>query len=289
MRLMNMERLERAPRHHVLIAGQGRSGTSLLVRVLSACGLETHIERQGDQAQFDARANAGLENFLFSPDAPYVVKSPWSYLFLDHVLGQGEVEIDLAILPIRRLRDAAASRVITEIQERNTTFVDLFFQSGGTWEHFATASGGVVYSLEPLDQERILATGFVTLVEALVRHDVPIVFLEFPRFATDQRYLFDKLGPLLPADVSWDEFCRRVGPTIDPSKVRVEDEMKSLATGAASRAAKRPSLSELELVALRRALAAAMAERNQLIAERDRLTARSRIRNALTRLLSWQP
>lgn len=280
---MNMERLQRAPRHHVLIAGQGRSGTSLLVRVLSACGLETHIERQGNQAQFDARANAGLEDFLFSPDAPYVVKSPWSYLFLDHVLGQNQVRIDLAILPIRRLRDAAASRVITEVQQRNTSQVlaDLFSRTGGTWEHFATTPGGVVYSLEPLDQERILAVGFVSLVEALVRHDVPVVFLDFPRFVTDRRYLFDKLGCLLPANVSWDEFCRRVGPIIDPSKVRVEGELKRLAAGDAGPAARRPSLEELEVVALRRALAA-------MAAERDRLIARSRIRNALTRLLSWQ-
>jgi hypothetical protein len=33
-------------RHHLIIAGTGRAGTSLLVKILHACGLETELDRK---------------------------------------------------------------------------------------------------------------------------------------------------------------------------------------------------------------------------------------------------
>jgi hypothetical protein len=266
-----MNKSEFPPHHHVLIAGPGRSGTSLLVRVLSACGLETHIEKRGDQAWFDTRSNAGLEDHLFVDDPPYVVKSPWSYQYMERFLQSGEVVVDHAIIPVRKLRDAAASRIIVENQHRAAQLAELSARSGGIWDHFATMPGGIVYSMEPLDQERILATGFARLVEVLIHHEVPVLLLDFPRFVTDRQYLFERLRPLLPADITADAFHQRVGPVVDPSKVRVEGELKRSTEKHACPAEPRPSLDELDRVALRRALLETIKERDTLQVERDRL------------------
>ena len=57
-------------RRHLIIAGTGRAGTSLLVRYLTELGLDRTLARNGDMAEWDAEANAGLENVLISGNKP---------------------------------------------------------------------------------------------------------------------------------------------------------------------------------------------------------------------------
>src|SRR5437764_6888272 len=105
-----------SPRHHLLIAGTGRAATSLLVKILGACGLETVLSRSCGPLWHEA-ANAGLESMPFADgNLPYVIKSPWSYQFLDELLYRKDVKIDGLVVPIRDLREAAASRIIIELQ-----------------------------------------------------------------------------------------------------------------------------------------------------------------------------
>jgi hypothetical protein len=40
-------------------------------------------------------------------------------------------------------------------------------------------AGGTVYSINPLDQARILAVGFQKTVHILVKHEIKIVFSRF--------------------------------------------------------------------------------------------------------------
>ncbi len=58
---------QQAPRHHLLIAGTGRAGTSFLVRWLAAAGLRTHLASH-DTPMWDDDANAGLEDLPVSSD-----------------------------------------------------------------------------------------------------------------------------------------------------------------------------------------------------------------------------
>jgi hypothetical protein len=72
-----------------MIAGTGRSGTSALVRYLTALGLETHLSKRGRTAEWYDTAHAGLEDLPLStinPDLPYVVKSPWAYQLIEKFL-----------------------------------------------------------------------------------------------------------------------------------------------------------------------------------------------------------
>lgn len=64
--------------NHLLIAGTGRAGTSLLVRYLNALRLTTHITRSNRQTHLIEDANAGLEDLILhgGENLPYVVKSP---------------------------------------------------------------------------------------------------------------------------------------------------------------------------------------------------------------------
>lgn len=210
---------------HLLIAGTGRTGTSFLVRYLTRLGLDTTLSRHGPDAIWDETANAGLET-LPSDDAglPYVVKSPWTYQVIHQVLSEGKLQFDAVILPMRDLTEAAASRTIIETQSLHNS-LDWMGNLNRTWEHFGHTPGGVVYSLSPVDQARLLAVGFHQLLDALVQADIPVVLLSFPRLVQDADYLFSKLAPVLPSPVPPEVARTAHRDTAHPDKVRVTAEL----------------------------------------------------------------
>jgi hypothetical protein len=238
------------PSRHLLIAGTGRAGTSFLVRWLAAAGLRTHLATH-ETPMWDETANAGLEDMPVVADwqdAPYVVKSPWLVEVIDDVLANPGIALDGVIIPVRDLAEAAASRVV---QERQTAHRRHPWMSSLTrgFEQWGTTPGGVVYSLDPVDQARLLAVSFHRLVQRLVKADIPIVLLDFPRLALDADYLFDKLRRFVRA--SLEEARAAHAGIADPDKIRVGRELAALQPSASP-----PPSSEthvlLDTLALRR-------------------------------------
>ncbi len=253
----------------MIIAGTGRAGTSFLVRYLSALGLETEIDRSG-LAQWDAHAKAGYESMPVVTPAeqlPYVIKCPWLNQFVEQVLAQQDQVIDVVVIPMRDLVESAASRVILEmrtIHEGAKWMADF----DETWELWGTTPGGLVYSLNPLDQARILAVGFHRLVHRLTEADIPIVFVEFPRLISDADYLFGKLRSFLPATVTAEVARSAHGKLAHIEDVRTETELSSAASNVVS-GAKHSDLEHLDQIAIRRELKrlrAACAEQESALA-----------------------
>ncbi len=206
-------------RHHVLIAGPGRGGTSLLVQYLHECGIETALRSR--HTSWDEYANAGLESEITEKNAPYVVKSPWISEYVQDIFKDSSIHIDGCIIPIRDLDDAAMSRVITSLRRLYhskaslTKFSDLWH----TWRE--GTPGGIVYSLEPIDQKRVLAVQFYELVERLEAQEIPFVLLHFPGFAQDHDYLYDKMKAIFPQFVDKEKSKRALKGTFDKTKIRV--------------------------------------------------------------------
>ena len=195
-------------RHHLLITGTGRAGTSFLVRLLDALGLETHFSRFGEHASWDEYANAGAENLplaALDPELPYVVKSPWAGEFIDQILSDRNFILDAVVIPLRDIEDAASSRVIVELRDV-IEHDEIATHLDGPWGHRGKTPGGVVYSLHPLDQKRILAVGFHHLVERLTAAEVPIILLHFPRLIVDADYLYERLLPVLRYPIDRERF-----------------------------------------------------------------------------------
>jgi hypothetical protein len=286
---------QQPPHHHLLIAGTGRAGTSFLVTWLAAAGLRTHLATH-KIPMWDEGANAGLEDLPVGTDrkaAPYVMKSPWLVEVIDDVLANPRIVLDGVIIPVRDLTEAAASRVVQELQtaHRRHPWMSSLNRS---FEQWGTTPGGVVYSLDPVDQARLLAVSFHRLVQQLVKADIPVVLLDFPRLAQDADYLFGKLRRFVPATRKQ---AREAHARIaDPRKIRVGRELAAMhATAEPDRAGEPHDM--LEAVALRRevrrladALAkaehAASTQQKQLAALRaklDRQTAKA------TRATARQP
>lgn len=258
-------------RHHLFIAGTGRAGTSFLVRYLQAVGLETHISKSGD-SQWAESANAGLEDMpVAQPNEtlPYVIKSPWIAEFIEQLLENKGIAVDAFIIPVRDLREAAESRIILELCSFYEN-VDWASSFDSMWRERGFTSGGGVFSLDPVDQERLLAVGFARLVQRLVRANIPIVFLDFPRIVEDPDYLYEQVRSFIPKSVDREAARKCHLLLADPDKVRVANEQIVLAqtvpdgasaplnpdVGARSACDQRDAAFErLDLIALRREIA----------------------------------
>lgn len=163
---------------HIVITGTGRSGTTLLVQILTDLGFDTGFS---SDARIDEATNAGLETRLDSPNAPRIVKSPNLTRRLDEILTSGTAVVEHVIIPMRDLEVAAASRV------RATRY--------GSNLH---VMGGLFGTTNAVKQREALALLNYQLMFTLAKHDVPHTLLLFPRFAQDADYLHRHLGFLDP-------------------------------------------------------------------------------------------
>ncbi|QNJ00606.1 hypothetical protein SynA1562_01776 [Synechococcus sp. A15-62] len=91
------------------------------------------------------------------------------------MVNSSEVSLDLLIIPIRDLYEAAESR-------RRVTRLGNFY--GGMWGNF---------SLIPGVQENLLSKKLYKLLYFASSASVPIIFLQFPKFGKDKDYLYSNL------------------------------------------------------------------------------------------------
>ena len=252
--------------HHLIISGTGRSGTSVLVKFFSACGLDSQL-KDNQQVFWDEAAKAGVENnILLDQHLPYVLKAPWHSMFISQAIATRGLTIDAVLIPVRDLVQAAASRLVLELRSRYKYWPELLDMP--RVDSFGYAAGGCIYSMNPIDQAREAALGFHRLVLELVQNQIPIVFLEFPRFATDFSYLYDQVSSFLPPELSRQRAKELFRTTMEPDALRMEKET-NLGGGNEEQPQPHvgetyPSLDDLDNIALRRRV-------KELVGVEDRL------------------
>jgi hypothetical protein len=213
-------------RHHVIISGTGRAGTTFLVRLLGELGLD--IGYSDPQAEVFTNCDAGLEWNIGDPGAPYVVKSPMLCDVIDGLVSSGKLVVDHALVPVRNLYAAAESR--RDVSRRSDPAA-----------HGPVVPGGLWPGSTPERQEAFLAQRLYALIEALARHDVPTTLLHFPRLATDADYLRGKLAPVT-GEVPVDAFRRAFAAVSRPELIHAfQRPPQRRAAIAATRARRRPS------------------------------------------------
>ncbi len=190
-------------KHHVIISGTGRAGTTFLVQLLTELGLHTGFP--DPVSSVFANCNAGMEWDIRRPDAPYIVKNPRLCDSLDALVRDGGIVIDRAIIPVRNLYAAAESR-------RDVTRRAGHTLSGGE------IPGGLWQTDDPVQQEHSLAVQFHELLHTIAKHDIPVTLLYFPRFVHDPLYLFEKLACVL-SGTTYERFLEGFGRVVRPELV----------------------------------------------------------------------
>ena len=183
-----------APRHHVVITGTGRTGTTFLVQLLTHLGLDTGCTPE-EVASIHPIARAGLEwNVLREPNAPYIIKSPNFTTYAEEVFARGDIRIDHVFVPMRDLRAAAESRrrVVKDTQAQAAA-------QGLAAPRPSQVIGGLLHTDDPAQQEIILLQMLYMLLLALSKHHIPMTVLNYPLLTQDSAYLYEKLKPLVSA------------------------------------------------------------------------------------------
>ncbi len=199
-------------RHHLVISGTGRAGTTFLVQLFTELGLETGFADQ-QQAVFP-NCHAGMESDLRRADAPYVVKSPWLCDHLDEIMESGEVVVDHAIVPVRDLFAAAESRRDVTARTDPSIAID------------GIVPGGLWHTSDPNAQEQILMGQLYKLIWTITRFEIPLTLLHFPRIIHDPDYLFRQIAGLLPDELTESDFQEAFGRVARPELVHPFEKLR---------------------------------------------------------------
>jgi hypothetical protein len=201
MQLKLINDVDTHPIHKIIITGTGRAGTTFLVQLLTALGLETGF-KDIHEGIFE-NCNAGMECDLTDESAPYIVKSPSLCDDLAGILSSGEYVIDHAFIPVRSLDAAAQSRIQVFNQAKPKGGYLRLLLKGSKYK---SVPGGLIDTDNPDEQPEILAKKLYNLIHTITAYDIPHTFLDFPRIVNDQQYLYKKLAPILEG-IDYRGFC----------------------------------------------------------------------------------
>lgn len=190
-------------KHHIIISGTGRAGTTFLMQLFTLLGLDTGYNSH--TMRINATARAGLEKAI-GPNAPYILKRPSFCDELDGLVRSGDFIVDHAIVPVRDLYQAAESRraVLREASKIH----------GKSWR----GAGGLYGTEDPNKQEEVLSRKFYELMLTLARHDIPLTLLGFPRLTQDAAYLYNRLDFML-GTITESEFTEAFNAACRPELV----------------------------------------------------------------------
>lgn len=191
-------------RHHAVITGTGRAGTTFLVELLTELGLDTGFSSRDLAQRKSAVAQAGLEIDVRRDGAPYIVKAPGFCDYAPQVFAQPEIVIDHIFVPMRELHDAAASR--RRVMDLHLAGMP-WLRRMKVWLKRKELAGGLVGTRSGENQEQVLSDRLYRLMLATADQPAKLTLLRFPRLVNDSAYLFDKLQPLLH-DISFERFDR---------------------------------------------------------------------------------
>jgi hypothetical protein len=207
-------------RHHVIISGTGRAGTTVIVTLLTKLGLDTGFKPDEIEHEIFPNCNAGLELDIRKPDAPYIIKSPWICEYIEELIHHKEIVIDYAIIPVRDMREAALSRIIVNLETTEEKYPNLPVIYGGLWG-----------TKNPDEQEDVLYKNLFRLLLHLSSANIPLIFIHYPKLTKDPSYLFEKLRPILQKR-NYRTFLKAYQETIDPNLVhnygKGEDEPNNI-------------------------------------------------------------
>jgi hypothetical protein len=190
-------------KHHIIISGTGRAGTTFLVQLFTALGLETGFT--DPTSGMYPNCDAGMEWDIRDPNAPYIIKRPSLCDYLDDVLENEDLIIDHALIPVRDLYSAAESR--RDVTRRADAALFPGVIPGGLW-----------HTEIPQHQEAALANQLYKIIYTISKRDIPMTLLFFPRFIHDSEYLYGKIEFMLNG-IGYPMFLEMFKQTAQPELV----------------------------------------------------------------------
>ena len=204
----------------IAIAGPGRSGTSVLVKLLNSWGFSVPNEAHN----WHESVNAGLESRLGSDNPFEVDKDPWAYQYLEKLSDYQLSKYSVLIVPIRDLEIAATSRSVNDRAARHDDGTNHYWR----WTDWGSVPGGAIYSTSVAEQERLLALGLWRLLDVASSRGMKVLIISFPKFVMDFEYLWRELSPYLEKRIVKSEAKTAFDNVVDSTLIRQPTEKYEL-------------------------------------------------------------
>lgn len=174
----------------ILVTGSGRSGTTFLMQILTACNLDTGYTNKSIQESID-KTNSGAEWPLHDgTEFPRIIKNPGFCIHLPSTMQRFHWKVDFVYVSIRKY-DSVVKHYLDE---------------------------------SPALNKSELIRGVSHHVGMLIQHleflEIPHTFIQFPRSVNEPDYLYFKLISLLNGKISLPEFRDIHSRIADKNKVR---------------------------------------------------------------------
>ncbi|BET67816.1 hypothetical protein ASA1KI_27340 [Opitutales bacterium ASA1] len=192
----------------IIVTGTGRAGTTFLMQLFTALGLDTGFASGGVESGWYEHCRAGLERDPHTLDGPRILKNPAFCETLPTILKREAARVECVIVPLRDLDEAAASRA--RVGEG---------APGGLWDATTVEN-----------QKQVLAVKFYGLIRALVAHRVAFRIVDFPRIVRDVDYAYDVLEPVV-RECARDAFIRAFEGVARPDLVHGSAAVRGDAEG----------------------------------------------------------
>ena len=179
----------------IVITGTGRCGTSFLMHLFTELGLNTGYSiGECEQHLFRSKCNGGIEHSIGTEifEKSDIVKNP------DWIYNPTHLDFDIKyiIVPVRQLDKVAQSRSMNENY------------------------GGFLNGIKTVDDQMTMdSRAFYHFIDYVVKADIELILLDFPRIIHDSEYLFKKIGHKLGVYLKpWNSSFNEIA---NPEKVHV--------------------------------------------------------------------
>ncbi len=201
----------------VVITGTGRSGTTVLIELLTKLGMNTGFVSEDLNNLKNQIARAGLERRVGVEPYSYIVKDPSFIDYAATVFGRDDLDIEHIFIPIRDIEAVANSRR----QNQRAQFKRLSFKHKRNYLRQPwLLEGGLLgtKSLKKGKQEAVLLQRLYDLLLEAAKYQVPVTFIEFPDLVHRPDYLYEKLEPIMKG-VEFSEFLSVFNSVVTPEMI----------------------------------------------------------------------
>lgn len=167
---------------HVIITGTGRSGTTFLMKLFTALGVDTGFSLGKIDKSIDPVSHSGLDRNMVGlkkngKRIPFLIKCPGFCDHSDKVLNDPGFLIKRIIIPFRDIREASKSRIFVH---------KIGIKKGALWG-----------TSDICKQEMILFYKINKLLLSISKYSVPVVLINYKKMIKDSLYLYNKIKFLI--------------------------------------------------------------------------------------------
>jgi hypothetical protein len=156
----------------ILITGTGRCGTTFLIKLFTFLNFDTGYNRNNYKKHIFLHCNSGMEkNYT---EKHYILKSPFFLDKIEEIIKDKSINIKTIIIPIRDLKECAASRLKHGKKE-----------------------GGLVNAVDEVTQIQYFQTILSKYLHIMTIYELNTIFIDFNKMINDKIYLFNKLKNIL--------------------------------------------------------------------------------------------